>query len=460
MRNGGVKWKSGAETCVFNPAVKCEGDDAPPGNDFVSRIVDKEGTRDQEVEARIAKEFPALVASGVVTVHTKACTPDFTADDLQEDEEFYKKYSRSEGCRKVAGIYPGPDKDLVNLITPHRRGKTLGTLLQTNDNLPREARIKFIRPILDAAIALVPDTGPWIVHADCHLFNVLLHNGAASLSDWGRTIVIEGPITPASITAGLATWLTSLPLRRKSPADRLHEMIEDDWGDFPQHPRRILEALLEFFPSGPPSQATQVSATNAIRGWLPYVLLTQVFTPDPKYRNVLTAANQADLRAKVTEALGGPAVEVVALPPSLGSLAVSPSPTGGVYWPAKYSKGLTRRQTAQRKRSATRRTRLSSSNPKAYAPWTTDRGIKTRRSRYTERFRKICPTATTLPQISRCTKVPTKTLRTVYNRGLAAWRTGHRPGASQQAWGMARVHSFVTHGKTYRTADKDLAAKR
>jgi hypothetical protein len=42
---------------------------------------------------------------------------------------------------------------------------------------------------------------------------------------------------------------------------------------------------------------------------------------------------------------------------------------------------------------------------------------------------------------------------------MAALRTGHRPGASQAAWGMARVHSFVTKGKTYRTADKDLAKK-
>jgi hypothetical protein len=69
----------------------------------------------------------------------------------------------------------------------------------------------------------------------------------------------------------------------------------------------------------------------------------------------------------------------------------------------------------------------------------------------------MCPTAKSIPQIARCTKVSAKTLRTVYNRGMAAWRTGHRPGASQHAWGMARVHSFVTHGKTWRTADKDLA---
>jgi len=44
----------------------------------------------------------------------------------------------------------------------------------------------------------------------------------------------------------------------------------------------------------------------------------------------------------------------------------------------------------------------------------------------------------------------------VYDRGLAAWRTGHRPGATAQAWAYARVHSFVMKGKTYYTADKNL----
>lgn len=130
-----------------------------------------------------------------------------------------------------------------------------------------------------------------------------------------------------------------------------------------------------------------------------------------------------------------------------------------MYWPLKYYRGLTRRQNLERKRSATRRTRMSWKDPKAYAPWKTDKGVKTRRSSYTSRFHKKCPGAKTLSQVSKCTKVPTKTLRTVYNRGMAAWRTGHRPGASQHAWGMARVHSFVLKGKTYRTADKDLAKK-
>jgi hypothetical protein len=56
--------------------------------------------------------------------------------------------------------------------------------------------------------------------------------------------------------------------------------------------------------------------------------------------------------------------------------------------------------------------------------------------------------------------MPLGILRQVYNRGMAAWRTGHRPGASQQQWAFARVNSFITKGSgTWGKADKDLAAK-
>jgi hypothetical protein len=48
-------------------------------------------------------------------------------------------------------------------------------------------------------------------------------------------------------------------------------------------------------------------------------------------------------------------------------------------------------------------------------------------------------------------------LRKVYNRGVAAWNSGHRPGTTPQQWGMARVNSYITKGKgTYHGADKDL----
>jgi hypothetical protein len=49
-------------------------------------------------------------------------------------------------------------------------------------------------------------------------------------------------------------------------------------------------------------------------------------------------------------------------------------------------------------------------------------------------------------------------LKQVYDRGMAAWKTGHRPGASQQQWAYARVNSFITGGGA-RKADNDLWSK-
>lgn len=56
------------------------------------------------------------------------------------------------------------------------------------------------------------------------------------------------------------------------------------------------------------------------------------------------------------------------------------------------------------------------------------------------------------------TGVPIGIIRAVMRRGLAAWKTGHRPGANQQQWGYARVNSFLTKGEgTWGKADSDLA---
>ncbi len=60
---------------------------------------------------------------------------------------------------------------------------------------------------------------------------------------------------------------------------------------------------------------------------------------------------------------------------------------------------------------------------------------------------------------AKASKVPKAILEQVYRRGAAAWATGHRPGATREQWAMARVNSFITRGKTYSTADADLAKK-
>ncbi len=69
-------------------------------------------------------------------------------------------------------------------------------------------------------------------------------------------------------------------------------------------------------------------------------------------------------------------------------------------------------------------------------------------------------TDTALKNKSEKTGIPKGILKQVYNRGLAAWRTGHRPGVGQHQWAMARVNSFATKSSgTWGGADKDLAAK-
>jgi hypothetical protein len=50
-------------------------------------------------------------------------------------------------------------------------------------------------------------------------------------------------------------------------------------------------------------------------------------------------------------------------------------------------------------------------------------------------------------------------LKKVYDRGMAAWKTGHRPGTTPQQWAFARVNSFLTGGGA-RKADNDLWQKR
>ena len=48
---------------------------------------------------------------------------------------------------------------------------------------------------------------------------------------------------------------------------------------------------------------------------------------------------------------------------------------------------------------------------------------------------------------------PLSALRAIYNKGLAAFKSGHRPGANQHQWAMARVNSVLTGGPARKTDD-------
>jgi hypothetical protein len=65
-----------------------------------------------------------------------------------------------------------------------------------------------------------------------------------------------------------------------------------------------------------------------------------------------------------------------------------------------------------------------------------------------------------LKKKSKASGFPIGILRAVMRRGMGAWKSGHRPGASQEQWGYARTNSFITKSPgTWGKADADLAAE-
>ena len=132
-------------------------------------------------------------------------------------------------------------------------------------------------------------------------------------------------------------------------------------------------------------------------------------------------------------------------------------------WPHRYYRGLTRKQALERKAEIKKFGALDSRNPKAYVGFKTDKYAKTKKkSQYTAKWEKLFPDAKSLKERSKVTGVPEKYLQAVYDRGMAAWRTGHRPGVSEQAWSYPRVSSYLVCGKAHYTADADQvrAAKK
>lgn len=127
-----------------------------------------------------------------------------------------------------------------------------------------------------------------------------------------------------------------------------------------------------------------------------------------------------------------------------------------VYYPSKYYKGLTRKKKLERKQEIIKFGSKSWKNKKAYVGFKTNKGIKTKKSKYTKSWSKLFPDVKSLEDKAKVTGVPLEYIRKCYNRGMAAWRTGHRPGATQQQWGYARVNSFLLCGKTYYSTDSDL----
>ena len=140
--------------------------------------------------------------------------------------------------------------------------------------------------------------------------------------------------------------------------------------------------------------------------------------------------------------------------------------------PAKYHSGLKKTTKTARDRAFKRGAEKDPSDPSAYPKsHPGDSTAKTKMSKHTKKYHQMFGEKVEEEDLTENAKaalmkkadksgISYGILKKVYDRGLAAWRTGHRPGANQQQWGFARVNSFITKGKgTWGKADADLAAK-
>jgi hypothetical protein len=125
--------------------------------------------------------------------------------------------------------------------------------------------------------------------------------------------------------------------------------------------------------------------------------------------------------------------------------------------PAKYYKGLSKSEKEARAKHFAKG---------SSAPAPGDEGAKTKESKHTKKFKQmygeeyIEEKNEGLKNKSSKSGISYGILKKVYDRGMAAWKTGHRPGTTPQQWAMARVNSFITKGKgTWGGADSDLASK-
>lgn len=135
--------------------------------------------------------------------------------------------------------------------------------------------------------------------------------------------------------------------------------------------------------------------------------------------------------------------------------------------PKKYGAGLSKETAAKRYATWEKTKKMSDSDQRAYDMAAVgDDKPASKESKYTKRYReKFGEEVISEAEIEGLKKKAEKSgvsygiLKQVYNRGMAAWKTGHRPGTTPQQWAFARVNSFLTGGKTRTTADADLWAK-
>jgi hypothetical protein len=136
--------------------------------------------------------------------------------------------------------------------------------------------------------------------------------------------------------------------------------------------------------------------------------------------------------------------------------------------PKKYVAGLSDKEKKSHDRHLAKQGKKSDSDKSAYKQSPADKVAKTKPSVHTKKYKQMFgendvsldEAIKGLQKKAKKSGMPYSILKQVYNRGMAAWKGGHRPGTTPQQWAFARVNSFITKSSgTWGKADKDLAKK-
>ena len=135
--------------------------------------------------------------------------------------------------------------------------------------------------------------------------------------------------------------------------------------------------------------------------------------------------------------------------------------------PKKYYKTLSKSEKEKRAAHFAKQKYRKSDDDDDYKPAPGDKGAKTKPSKFTKKFKQMYGEVNQIDEKikglenkAKKSGMPYGILKKVYDRGMAAWKGGHRPGTTQQQWAFARVNSCVTKSPgTWGKADSDLAKK-
>ena len=151
-------------------------------------------------------------------------------------------------------------------------------------------------------------------------------------------------------------------------------------------------------------------------------------------------------------------------------------------WSSAYKKGLSKKDQKSAARASKRAEKAEKEGKplkEQYKSWPSDKkkraelkkaGKKMPKSKHTKAYERMFGKSDNseysemdfnegLKKKAKASGIPLGILRSVYAKGVGAWKTGHRPGTTPQQWGMARVNSFITGSGKARQADANLWKK-